>query len=517
MSPAAAPMNAVEYCLLHGLRTAGPDHPALVSAKEELSYGALTDRVGRYAAGLRRSGVGIGHRVAMLMLDTPDIIALHLATMAVGATAVAVSSRAGPDDIERILTIARPVVVFIDAEFAELVSAAMSAAAPGAKLMLRDRELAEWKAGPAHELAPVPRAPSEPAFWLMTSGTTGQPKAVEHCHGSVGICAEYYLHVLGASSQDRLFATSRFHFAYAVSNMFAALRLGATNVLLEGWATAQSVAETVERFRPTIVLSVPAVYHRLLEEGLAQTGPFRAVRLYVSAGERLPPQIWHAWEAASGRPILDGLGCSEIVYMIMSNTPDTRRPGSSGRATPKAELRLVDEAGTIIDEPGRSGRLEVRMPSVCTGYRSAGSGPGDPPERPADRFRPDGWFATGDEYVRDADGFYHHRGRSGDMLRVSGLWVSPSEIEDLLGGIPSIVETAAVLGESANGLSEIVLTIVPAAGADSGAVIAAARERLWQALPPYKRPRRFEIVPALPRTATGKVQRHKLRERFRQG
>jgi len=299
--------------------------------------------------------------------------------------------------------------------------------------------------------------------------------------------------------------------------MFAALRLGATNVLLEGWATAQSVAETVERFRPTIVLSVPAVYHRLIEEGLAQTGPFRAVRLYVSAGERLPPQIWHAWEAASGRPILDGLGCSEIVYMIMSNTPDTRRPGSSGRATPKAELRLVDEAGTIIDEPGRSGRLEVRMPSVCTGYRSAGSGPGDPPERPADRFRPDGWFATGDEYVRDADGFYHHRGRSGDMLRVSGLWVSPSEIEDLLGGIPSIVETAAVLGESANGLSEIVLTIVPAAGADSGAVIAAARERLWQALPPYKRPRRFEIVPALPRTATGKVQRHKLRELFRQG
>jgi benzoate-CoA ligase len=182
---------------------------------------------------------------------------------------------------------------------------------------------------------------------------------------------------------------------------------------------------------------------------------------------------------------------------------------------PSVELRIVDESGAPIIEAERPGRLEVRMPSVCAGYRSAEAQPGDAPERPEDRFRPDGWFATGDEYVRDTDGFYHHRGRSGDMLRVSGMWISPSEIEDALAGIPSIGETAAVLGESEVGLGEVVLFVVPAPAADGQAAVNAARERLAQALPSYKRPRRFEIVADLPRTATGKLQRHKLRERAR--
>jgi benzoate-CoA ligase len=312
-----------------------------------------------------------------------------------------------------------------------------------------------------------------------------------------------------------MFATSRFHFAYAIGNMFAALRLGAGNILLERWATEKSVAETVERFKPTVLLSVPAVYHRLLEAGLAQTAPFRALRRYVSAGERLPPQIWTAWEEAGGHPILDGLGCSECVYMIIGNAPARRKPGSSGQAMPSVELRIVDDAGALIGAADTPGRLEVRMPSICEGYRHAGGALGEPPQRPAEQFRPDGWFATGDEYVRDAGGFYHHRGRTGDMLRVSGIWISPSEIEDALAGQASIAESAAVLGESEIGLAEIVLYVVPLAGADHASAVDAARERLSQALPRYKQPRRFEVVADLPRTATGKIQRHKLRELLR--
>src|SRR6185312_5010896 len=163
-------------------------------------------------------------------------------------------------------------------------------------------------------------------------------------------------------------------------------------------------------------------------------------------------------------------------------------------AMPGVELRIVDEDGADITTPNTTGRLQVRMSSVCEGYRSATEVAGTPPQRPSDRFEPDGWFATGDEYMRDADGFYHHRGRTGDMLRVSGLWVSPAEIEDVLAGIRSISETAAVLGESEIGLAEIVLYVVPAPGADGSAAVAAARERLLRALPPYKRPRRFEIA-----------------------
>jgi benzoate-CoA ligase len=508
-------MNAVEYCLLHGLKVAGPEHPALLSVGEILSYGALEQRVSQFAVGLREAGVCPGDRVGMLMLDTPDIVAMHLATMAVGAIAVAISSRASPEELEQILGIVRPVALVIDGEFAEVAVSAVARALPRTRLIRRERDLAAWKSAPATPLMPVPRKPSDPAFWVMTSGTTGAPKAVEHHHRNVGMCAEYYEQVLGCSKNDRLFATSRFHFAYAIGNMFAALRMGAGNILLERWATAASVAETVERFKPSVLLSVPAVYHRLLEAGLAKTAPFRALRHYVSAGERMPPQIWTAWEEAGGHPILDGLGCSECVYMIIGNMPTRRKPGSSGQAMPSVELRIVDDAGAVIEASDTPGRLEVRMPSTCEGYRSAGDRLDGPPQRPAEQFRPDGWFATGDEYLRDAEGFYHHRGRTGDMLRVSGIWVSPSEIEDALAGQGSVAESAAVLGESDIGLAEIVLYVVPAGGADHAAAAGAARACLLQALPRYKQPRRFQVVAALPRTATGKIQRHKLRELLR--
>jgi len=508
-------MNAVEYCLLHGLKAAGPNHPALLSAGEVLSYGALAARVSRFAAGLRDLGVKPKDRVGMLMLDTPDIVAMHLAAMAAGAVAVAMSSRASAEELQQILSIVRPAVLAIDEEFAPLAAPAIAKVSPQTKLIRRDRELAAWKSAPAAPLAPLPREPGDPAFWVMTSGTTGVPKAVEHHHRNVGMCAEYYQQVLGCTKDDRLFATSRFHFAYAIGNMFAALRMGAGNILLERWATAQSVADTVEHLKPTVLLSVPAVYHRLLEAKLAPTAPFRALRHFVSAGERLPPQIWNEWEAGGGKPILDGLGCSECVYMIIGNTPSSRKPGSSGHAMPSVELRIVDDGGAVISAPDTPGRLELRMPSVCEGYRSAGDGIDAPPQRPAERFKPDGWFATGDEYLRDAEGFYHHRGRTGDMLRVSGIWVSPSEIEDALAGQPAIAESAAVLGESDIGLAEIVLYVVPAGGADHASAVSAARERLARALPGYKQPRRFEVVADLPRTATGKVQRHKLRELLR--
>jgi acyl-coenzyme A synthetase/AMP-(fatty) acid ligase len=508
-------MNAVEYCLLHGLEVAGPEHPALLSAGEVLSYGALVRRVSQFAAGLREAGVRADDRVGMLMLDTPDIVATHLAAMACGAIAAAMSSRASAEELEQILAVARPAVLVIDGEFADLATRAIAASSPQTRLVRRERELAAWKSAPAAPLVPAPRKPGDPAFWVMTSGTTGVPKAVEHHHRNVAMCAEYYQQVLGCTAQDRLFATSRFHFAYAIGNMFASLRMGASNILLEHWATAPSVAATLERFKPTVLLSVPAVYHRLLEAGLAPTAPFRAPRHYVSAGERMPPQIWIAWEEAGGHPILDGLGCSECVYMIIGNTPDSRKPGSSGHAMPSVELRIVDDGGTLIGASDTPGRLEVRMPSICEGYRSAGDSLDGPPQRPAAQFRPDGWFATGDEYVRDAEGFYHHRGRTGDMLRVSGIWISPSEIEDALAGQASIAESAAVLGESEIGLAEIVLYVVPAKGADGASAADAARECLARALPRYKQPRRFEAVADLPRTATGKVQRHKLRELLR--
>jgi acyl-coenzyme A synthetase/AMP-(fatty) acid ligase len=505
-------MNAVEHSLLHGLAVSGADAPAVVSAGESLTYGALTARVSRFAAALRAAGLAPCDRVATQMIDTPDLVALHLAVMAAGGVAAPISTRAGADELRQTLSIIEPTIMVVDGEFAEGAAGSIGAATPTTKLVLRERELFAWKTRPKTELAPDPREPGDPAFWVMTSGTTGQPKAVEHCHANVGICAQYFEQVLGAKPADRLFATSRFHFSYALGTMFAALRLGATNILLERWATAESVAASIERHAPTVVLSVPVLYHKLIGAGLARTPAFRAVRHYVSAGERLPPRLGMDWEAACGHPIFDGMGCSELVYMVLGNTPQSRCLGSSGRPLPSVEVRLVGQDGTVIREPGRAGQLEVRMPSVCSGYRVADAKRGDPPQRPPDRFKPGGWFATGDEYMQDADGFFHHRGRSGDMLRASSMWVSPSEIEDPLAGIPSIAEAAAVLGKSAVGLEEIVLFVVPAAKTEGRAALEAARQQLARILPEHKRPRRFELVAELPRTATGKVQRHKLRQ-----
>lgn len=500
-------MNAAEYVLAGGLAAAGPDKPAIVGGDGCVTYVEFAVRVSRFAAALREAGMNPGDRVAMLMLDHADLVALYLATIAAGGVAITVSTRASSDDLRHILAIVRPFAVVAESDFAPTAAAAM---APGAKLFVRQRHLRSWAQRSETELVPCARKPDDAAYWVMTSGTTGQPKAVEHRHDNVCACTDYLVHGLAATAADRFFPTSRLNFAYALGAMFGALRLGATLILHERWPTPPSIAATVELTRPSIVLSVPTLFHKLYESGFASKFAFRAVRCYVSAGERLAPRIGGEWEKATSRPIIDAMSCSELVHKIFTNTLAARRRGSSGRPVRGVDVRLIDQDGSEITEPGRSGRLEVRAPFLCAGYRLADAPPHAPAHRPAERFCGE-WFATGDEYLRDEDGFYHHCGRSDDMLRVSGLWVSPSEIEDALAGIPTIAEAAAVASESAVGLSEIVLYVVATSSADAEAALAAAREQLARKLPAFKLPRRYLAAAELPRTATGKIQRHKLR------
>jgi 3-hydroxybenzoate/4-hydroxybenzoate---CoA ligase len=500
-------MNAAEYVLAGGLAVAGIDKSAIVSDDECVSYGELAVRVARLAAALREAGMHPGDRVAILMLDHADLVALYLAIIAAGGIAITVSTRTTGNDLRHIFTIVRPFAVVAESEFAQTAAIGM---ASDTRLFLRQRELKSWLQRSETELVSCARKPHDPAYWVMTSGTTGQPKVVEHRHNNVCACTDYLVHGLAATAADRFLPTSRLNFAYALGAMFGALRLGATLILHERWPTPASIAATVERNRPSIVLSVPTLFHKLCESGFASSFSFRAVRCYVSAGERLPPQIGLEWEKLAGLPIIDAMSCSELVNKIFTNTLSERRAGSSGRPVLGVEVRLIDDDGAEITQPGRSGLLEVRAPFLCAGYRLAEAPPHAPAHRPPERFRGE-WFATGDEYVRDEDGFYHHCGRSDDMLKVAGLWVSPSEIEDALAGIPTIAECAAVSSESAAGLSEIVLYIVAASSADGETAVTAAREQLACKLPAFKLPRQYALAAELPRTATGKIQRHKLR------
>jgi acyl-coenzyme A synthetase/AMP-(fatty) acid ligase len=506
--PALASMNAAQILLQESLAPARAERIALTCASETLTYAELAARAARFAAGLRAAGVEPGNRLVLMMLDTPDLVALYLAIMAVGAVSVAVSTRATPEELRHIISIATPCALIAAEEFSSAAEQAIAEANPATRLFLRERELQSWKHGPQAELEFCPRDPTDPAFWIMTSGTTGRPKAVEHRHDHVLTSADYFVHAFAANAQDRVLATSRLHFAYALGALFATLRLGASSILLEHWPTPAVIADAIERHAPTLVLSVPALYHKLLDDRL-RTKAFAAVRHYVSAGERLNPKIATAWEEATGRAILDGLGCSETVQKIFMNGHDARRAGSSGRPVPGVQVRLTAEDGTSILAAGQIGRLEVRMPSLFAGYRVAENAIG-PALRPAEQFR-DGWFATGDEYQMDLDGYYYHCGRSDDMLKIIGMWVSPFEIEDTVAGLPGVQDAAAVASENAAGLPEIVLYLVAAAATADGDLIQRARDHLTRVLPPFKRPRQFVMVPELPRTATGKLQRYKLR------
>ena len=290
-------------------------------------------RVSRFAAALRESGLKPGDRVAILMLDHPDLVVLYLAIIAAGGIAITVSTRATSDDLRHILAIVRPFAVVAESAFVPAVAAGMT---PETKLFLRERDVQSWAERSETEFEPCARRPDDPAYWVMTSGTTGQPKAVEHRHDNVRACTDYLVHGLAATAADRFFPTSRLNFAYALGAMFGTLRLGATLVLHEHWPTPPSIAATVELHRPSVVLSVPTLFHKLCESGFAPKPAFRAVRCYVSAGERLPPRIGAEWEKVTGRPDrrcdeLLGTGPQGFHQHDLCASRRIVRPSSAGR------------------------------------------------------------------------------------------------------------------------------------------------------------------------------------------
>jgi acyl-coenzyme A synthetase/AMP-(fatty) acid ligase len=505
-------LNAAAFVLHGGLAAAGPDKIAVEDDDERLRYRDLLARVARFAAGLQAAGLARGDRVIIAKPDTVDSAALVLAVMAAGGIAVPLSLRAEMADIEHALAIVAPFAVVAGGSALAAFDEALARTGAQTVLYDADSDLAGWKARAETEPRFAPTSPADPAFWLLTSGTTGRPKAVEHRHGNVPYCTDYLFHALGATSDDRFLATSRLNFAYALGTvLFGALRIGATSAFAKEWPTAPAIIAAVERFRPTNVFSVPAFYRKLLEAGIAERPQFHAVRSWVSAGERLPPAIAQAWRQAGCTAILDGMGCSETVYMIFTNTPAACSDGSSGKPVPGTDVRLMARDGRRIDRGGEVGALEVRTGSICSGYRG---GAKDGGAHSLTRRLDDGWFATGDDYRMDEAGFFHHCGRSDDMLRVSGLWVSPAEIEDGLSDVDEVAEVAAVQTVADSGLLEITLCVVRAAGCSADAAMTAARRRLDELLPASKRPRRYAVVSELPRTATGKIQRHRLRGLF---
>jgi benzoate-CoA ligase len=469
---------------------------ALVTPEKSWTYGELQALTDRAAHGLRRLGVEPEQRVALLMPDGVEFAAAFFATLKLGAVAVPLNTRATPREVDVILDDCRAKVVVADRGLIAALGPARQARAVDFESLANGAA-----AGP---VASEPVGRDAMAFWLYTSGTTGTPKAVVHCHRTLLAGHHYGTDVLGIVPEDRVFATSKLFFAYALGNaLVLPLSARASGFLHPAWAEAPIILDVLRSYRPTLYFSIPTVYSRLLRGDLPADA-FRSVRHCVSAGERLPAEVYHAWKERFGVEILDGIGATETVFMFVSNRAGRCRAGSTGTPVDGSEIKLLDAAGQPVAD-GERGVLWAKTPSTAAGYwkrldHSRHTFVGD-------------WFRTGDVYVRDADGFLTHCGREDDFFKVAGQWVVPGDVEAVLMKHPGVLEAGVVGAAEASGLIKPFVFIVPRdATVEAAALQVELMRHAERLLPSHQRPREIRIVTELPRTATGKLQRFKLKE-----
>jgi benzoate-CoA ligase family protein len=355
-------------------------------------------------------------------------------------------------------------------------------------------------------LTAVPAGPEAECFWLYSSGSTGRPKGAVHRHRDMVVTSQYYgVDTLEARQDDVFFSAAKLFFAYGLGNgMTFPLWVGGTSVLLETRPTPVSTFAVIAKFRPTLYFGVPTLYAAQLQALESQAADFSSIRVCVSAGEALPADIFNRWKAKTGRLILDGLGSTEALHIFISNRADDYKPGASGRVVKGYEARIVDESGKEV-APGAMGRLHVKGASSAAYYWNN-------PAKTKSTMLGD-WLDTGDTYFRDAEDYFYYCGRNDDMLKIGGIWCSPFEIESALVSHPKVLEVAVVGRADASGLLKPEACIVLEPGCEPGPHL---EEELVQhckdKLAPYKFPRAFRFVEALPKTATGKIQRFKLKQ-----
>ncbi|MEU7834000.1 MULTISPECIES: benzoate-CoA ligase family protein [unclassified Nonomuraea] len=515
--------NASLYLVDRQVEAGRGAHTAVAGSAGTLTYAQLAARVGELSSGLRVVGVRPEERVALVMSDRPETLVTILAVMRMGGVAVPLSTMYNGVELGALIRDSRARVVVATPEYEPAVRVAL-ANAPEVALLVLTGNVGQRAADvvpasdadvgvPVCSLADVVDAgrtvgepyqtwTDSPALWLYTSGTTGAPKAAMHRHGAIrDVCETYGRQVLGITPEDRCFSVARLFFAYGIGNsLFFPLSVGATTVLDPFRPTPPGVVARVVAERPTLFFAGPTFYAGLLASD-APDDTFSSVRLAASAGEALPAEIYRRFTERFGVDIIDGIGSTEALHIFISNRPGQVRPGTSGTVVPGYECKLLDDSGSPVAD-GQPGHLYVRGDSIATGYWCR-------TDTTRQVFQGE-WLRTGDTYVRDADGVYQCLGRSNDMIKASGIWVSPMEVESRLLQHESVGEAAVVAFTDANGLEKPVACVVPAAGktVDAAELIAFCRDGLAS----FKRPREVLVLEELPKTATGKIQRVVIRQ-----
>ena len=485
------------------------ERPAIVSPSGTTSYAQLLELVNRTGHTLREAGAQIEQRVAIWLPDGVAWAAVFFGALRIGAVAVPMSTRLSPAACAELLRDSRARVLVTEPSLARALEPWL-ADLPHLRAVIQAGEgaaqpsLAERQGVARIDLNAESLTGDDMAVWLYTSGTTGRPKAAIHLHRDLLEGRHYGIDVLGAGPSDRVLMTSKLFFAYALGNaLLIPLFVGARTFLDARWAEPAMVTDNVRAFRPTLFFSVPTFYARLLHAELPRD-TFQSVRACVSAGERLPPEVYAGWRERFGVEILDGLGATETIFMVLSNRPGRSRAGATGTPVPGTAVRLLDATGQDVadDTPGV---LHLRTPSASPAYWNR-------LDRSRSTFLGE-WFRTGDVLTRDGDGFYHHMGREDDLFKVAGMWVTPGDVESVLLSHPAVEEAAVVGARDAGGLVKPFAFVVTRNGAAGDQLTAELATLATERLPTHQRPRHITVVPSLPRTATGKLQRFVLKAR----
>lgn len=515
--PMALPdeFNAATYFIDRHIAEGRGSKIAIECEERRVSYRELFELVNRVGNSLRKLGVRIEERVFLLLFDTPEFAASFFGAIKIGAVPVPVNTLLKPADYEYLLNDSRARVAIVSEGLLPLIKAIPreqlrfleTVVVVGNETWPGTFRFDDLLAGSAPTLEAMPTSKDDVAFWLYSSGSTGRPKACVHLQHDMVVSSEAYAKgILDIKESDRCFSIAKLFFAYGLGNaLYFPLAAGATSILLPGPPRPGSVFDVIERYRPTLFFSVPSNYAKLLAHVRESGGDFdlSSVRWAVSAGEALPAVIFHRFQERFGVQILDAIGSTEALHMVIANRPGHVRPGSSGQVIPGFKARIVDDKNQPLPA-GEIGNLLVKGDSVCAFYWNQH-------EKTKDTIEGH-WIRTGDKYYQDADGYFWYAGRSDDMLKVSGVWVSPVEIESVLMEHAAVQEAAVVARPDEQQLPRTVACVVLREGVESTAALASELQAYVAGrLANFKRPHQIEFHPELPKTATGKVQRFRLR------
>ena len=506
-------LNAAHWFVDRHVEEGRDGRLAIIYEGQLLTYGDVYAGANRVGNMLRRLGVTIEQRVVLLLPDGPEFVSSFWGALKIGAVPVPTNTLLKAHDYEYILKDSRATVVIASEPLVAAVEAVRPRLPDLTHVVVVGRPAAgqlaygELVGAERPELAPAATTRDDVAFWQYTSGTTGTPKAAVHLHHDMLVCCEAFgRHVLEIGPEDRTFSVAKLFFAYGLGNaLYFPFHMGASTVLYPGRPEPAKVFEVITRERPTLFYAVPTAYAAMLQVPDAERRyDLRSVRVCSSAGEPLPKAIYERWLERFGLEILDGIGSTEMCHTFIANRRGHVRPGSSGTVVPGYEAKLVDDAGREV-AVGEVGNLMVKGDSACSCYWNQH-------ERTKQTIEGE-WVRTGDKYHRDADGYFWYAGRTDDMIKAGGMWVSPAEVEGALAGHPAVVEAGVVGAADKDELVKPLAFVVLARGhVASPTLEAELKAFVKERLAPYKYPRWIVFVDELPKTATGKIQRFKLRE-----